>query len=318
MADRVQVMLWCSTCVAGPHLPAFAAEEAGLFAERDLDVDLIPIVAAPDRTLRGLSERVRAVADGRADLAFTSIAYFLSAQSDAGGALPARFAAVCHRRSPIAALVAADSDLHRSRDLAGRLATTRTLPWFVREYEAALERLGVEASVIVDTPSVGDPLEALARGDIDVIPTIIDMLPVHARTGGPQRTIPLDIEVYGSGLVASERLPLELVQRVLDALGAGFELQRAQPQIGIAAYRHRFPQISEDHVRHSWSIFERYADAGPGLGDMDAERWQTTIDYTTAVHGLRPVAPETVYSAELLAEPTAPLADPGGQVPSPA
>ncbi len=304
MADRVRVMLWCSTCVAGPHLPAFAAGEAGLFAERDLDVDLIPIVAAPDRTLRGLSERVRAVADGRADVGFTSIAYFLSAQSEAGGALPVRFAAVCHQRSPIAALVAANSDLQRPADLAGRRATTRTLPWFVREYESALNRLGVGASVGVDDPRVGDPAGALARGEIDVIPTIIDMLPVHARTGGPQRAIPLDIEVYGSGLVATERLPPEVVQRLLDALGAGFDLQRAQPEVGIGAYRRRFPQISDEHVRSSWSIFERYASVGPGLGAMTAERWQTTIDYTTAVHGLPAVASDTVYRPELLAEPT--------------
>lgn len=301
MADRVRLMLWCSTCVAGPHLPAFAAAEAGLFAAQEIDVELTPIVRAPDRTLRGLSERVKAVADGRADAAFTSIAYFLSAQSEAGGALPARFAAVCHRRSQIAALVAAESGIDQPAHLAGRLATARTFPWIVHEYEAALERLGIDASMISDAPRDGDPSEALARGEIEVIPTIIDMLPVHARTGGPQRAIPLDIEVYGSGLVAAARLPLELVQRLLDAVGEGFELQRAQPQVGIEAYRRRFPRISDEHVRSSWSIFERYASAGPGLGAMDAERWQATIDYTSAVHGLPAVAPESVYRPELLA-----------------
>ncbi len=305
MFDRVRVMLWCSTCVAGPHLPAFAADAAGLFAESELDVELIPIIRAPDSSLRGLSERVRAVADGRADVAFTSVAYFLSAQSEARGALPARFVAVSHQRSQLAALVAADSELERPADLARRLTSARTFPWIVREYESALETLGVEAPVTIAGPAQRRPSEALERGEVDALPTLIDMLPMHASSGAPQRAIALDLPVYGSGLVAAERLSLELVERLTGALRAGFALQRERPALGIAAYRRRFPQISEEHVRSSWSIYERYALAGSRPGAMDAESWQATIDYTSAVHRLPAVSPECVYRPELATEPRA-------------
>lgn len=297
-------MLWCSTCVAGPHLPAFAAHQAGLFAERELEVEFTPIVAAPDTSLRGLSERVKAVADGRADLAFTSVAYFLSAQSEARGALRARFAAVFHQRSPLAALVAADSGFAQPGDLAGRLTSGRTFPWFVREYEAALEELGVRAPVVVDGPRQGNLFAALERREIDAIPTLIDMLPVHAGNGRRQRAIPLAIPIYGSGLAAAERVPLELVERFNDALLAGFRLQRERPELGIDAYRRHFPHISKEHLRSSWSIFEPYAFARSRPGIMEARAWQTTIDYTTSVHGLAPVSPERVYRPELLTDLT--------------
>ena len=300
MPDRVRVQLWCSTCVAGLHLPAFAAQAGGLFAERGLEVELTKIVAAPDKTLSGLSERVRAVADGRADFAFTSIAYFLSAQAEAKGRLPARFAAVFHRRNPIAALVAADSQLEEPADLAGRRATSSTLPWFAREYEGALDHFGLDRPVMVDRRGNGGPVAALEHGEIDAIPALIDMLPVYAKHGLPLRAIPLDIAVYGSGLVAAERLPSELVARVTDALREGFELQREQPELGIAAYRRRFPNISGDHLRSSWAVFEPYAFAGPPPGSMDVGTWQASIDYTTATHGLPAVPAGTVYRPELL------------------
>lgn len=293
-------MLWCSTCVAGPHLPAFAAETAGLFTEAELDVELTPIIAAPDSSLRGLSERARAVADGRTDVAFTSVAYFLAAQSEAGGTLPARFVAVCHQRSQLAALIAADSELERPADLGGRRTSSRTFPWFVREYQSALETLGIKAPTIVDSPAQAKPSEALARGEVDALPTLIDMLPMHAGSGQRQRAIALDLAVYGSGLVAADRLSLELVERLTGALRAGFELQRERPGLGIGAYRRRFPHISDDHIRSSWAIYERYALARGGPGAMDAEAWQATIDYTSAVHGLRAISPECVYRPELL------------------
>jgi hypothetical protein len=50
--------------------------------------------------------------------------------------------------------------------------------------------------------------------------------------GAPDR---LDIETYATGLLAAGRVPLEL----------------EQPEFGIAAFRRRFPDITEQHVRDS-------------------------------------------------------------------
>lgn len=84
------------------------------------------------------------------------------------------------------------------------------------------------------------------------------------------------------------------------ALAAGFELQREQPELGIAAYRRCFPKISPDHLRSSWAAVEPYVFAGPPPGAMDARSRQATIDYTATTHDLPRVAPKTIYRPELL------------------
>jgi len=129
----------------------------------------------------------------------------------------------------------------------------------------------------------------------------MDMTLHHRRAGLPLRAIPLDIDVYTTGLVAADRLPLELVSRMRDALAAGYALQREQPDPGLAAFRRRFPDVSEEHVRANWALFEPYAFDGVPPGSMDADRWRATIDYTAATHGLSRQEPDRLYRPELLA-----------------
>ena len=81
---------------------------------------------------------------------------------------------------------------------------------------------------------------------------------------------------------------------------AGFELQLQRPELGIAAFRRRFPDISEQHIRDSWALFEPYALAGGTPGAMHADRWQTTIAHTAATHVLSPFAAEQIYRPQLL------------------
>jgi len=297
--DRVRLMCWCRTCVPGAHLPAFAAAEGGLFAERDVEVEFADCASAPDWTLQGFAARPRAVAAGDADFALTSVAYLLAAQTAAGGRLPVRFAAVSHQRNPITAIVRADCELWEPADLAGARAARWSMPWFTQEYVGALAHLGLGAPVVVDRSEDLD--QALADGEIDVIPTWMDMTLHHRNAGFPIRTIPLDIDVYTTGLLAADRLPSELVARVRDAFVAGYELQRAEPALGIAAFRRRFPDISEEHIQANWELFEPYAFDGVPPGSMDTDRWQTTIEHTAATHGLPAVPGERIYRPELVA-----------------
>ena len=310
--ERVRVMCWCTSCVGGAHLPAFAAAEAGVFAEHGLEVEFVDAAAAPDWTLRGLSARVKAIAAGEADFALTSIAFLFSAQAEMGGALPARFCSVAHQRNPIAAVVRADSAIHGPADLPGARAAWWCLPWFTQEYIGTLAQMGlgptriVKSSGTVDLETTGGMNRALRDGDIDVIPTWMDMTPYHREprftdAGFPTRVIPLDIDVYTTGLLAADRLPLELVVRVRDAVVAGYELQRTDPEPGIAAFRRRFPRITDEHIRANWALFEPNAFDGEAPGSMDAERWRETVAYTAATHGLPAFAPETIYRPELLA-----------------
>jgi len=297
--ERVRLMVWCRNCVGGVHLPAFAAAEGGLFADQDLEVEFVDCARAPDWSLRGLSTRVDAVAAGQADFALTSVAYLLVARTAAGGRLPVRFAAISHQRNPIVGIVRSDSGLEELGDLAGARTAQWNMPWYADEYAGALAHMGIGAPAVVGTELPG---RALARGEVDVIPTWIDMTLEHRRDAPfAIRAIPLDIEVYATGLVAADRLPLELVARVRDAFVAGYELQRDEPGLGIAAFRRRFPDISEEHIRANWELFEPYAFDAPTPGSMDADRWQATIDYTATTHGVSTFPGQQIYRPELLA-----------------
>jgi ABC-type nitrate/sulfonate/bicarbonate transport system substrate-binding protein len=296
--ERVRLMTWCGNCVSGLHLPAFAAAEGGLFAEQELEVEFVGCVRAPEWTLRGFAERPKAVGSGYVDFALTSVAYLLAAQTELDGRLGARFAAVSHQRNPIAAFVRDDSELVCPADLQGSRAARWSMPWFAQEYAGAMSYMGLDPSVIVDSP---DPDAQLGRGEIDVIPTWVDMALNHADKGYGVRPIGLDIETYSTGLLAADRLPLELVTRMRDAFVAGYTLQLERPELGIAAFRRQFPNISERHVDASWSLFEPYAVDGGEPGAMHADRWETTIEHTAATHGLSPSPAERVYRPELLA-----------------
>ncbi len=291
--------------MSGVHLPAFAAAEGGLFAEQGLEVEFAECARAPEWTLGGFAARPRAVASGEADFALTSVAYALAAQTELEGRLGARFAAVSHQRNPIAAIVRDDSGFERPADLQGSRAARWSMPWFAQEYAGALSYLGLDPPVMVDS---SDPDAQLERREIDVIPAFVDMTLNHVDRGYPVRPIGLDIETYATGLLAADRLPLELVTRMRDGFVAGYELQLERPELGIAAFRRRFPDISEQHIRDSWSLFEPYAFDGSAPGGMDADRWATTIEHTAATHGLSPFSPERVYRPELLA-PAAPVAE---------
>lgn len=298
--ERVRLMGWCRTCVTGLHLPAFAAAEGGIFAEQGLEVEFVGCARAPDYSLEGFTARPKAVAAGDADFALSGVAYLLAAQTEADGRLPVRFAAISHQRNPISGVVRADSDLAEPEDLPGARAARWSMPWFTQEYAGALAHMGLGPPLIVDKSDDLDP--ALGRGEIDVIPTWMDMTLHHQRRADfPIRAIALDIEVYSTGLIAADRLPLELVARMRDAFVAGYHLQVEQPELGIAAFRRRFPDVSEEHVRANWALFEPNAFDGGRPGSMDAERWRTTIDYTAATHGLSVFAGERLYRPELLA-----------------
>jgi ABC-type nitrate/sulfonate/bicarbonate transport system substrate-binding protein len=259
-------------------------------------------VRAPDYSLPGFAARPRAVAAGTADFALTSVAYLLAAQAAAGGCLPVRFAAISHQRNPICGVVRDDSSLRRPDDLAGRRAASWSMPFFARDYAGAMAQQGIDAPVVVD---VREDLDgALGRGDIDVIPTWVDMVFHHRNAGFAIRAIPLDIDVYTTGMVAADRLAPELVARVRDAFVAGYEIQLAKPELGITGFQRHFPDVSTQHIRASWAVFEPYAFDRASPGTMEAERWEATIAYTAETHGLPPVPGERLYRPELLIAPT--------------
>lgn len=298
--ERVRLMGWCRTCVSGMHLPAFAAAEGGLFAEQEIEVEFVGCARAADYSLQGFTTRPKAIAAGDADFGLSSVAYLLAAQTELGGRLPVRFAAVAHQRNPIVGIVRDDSEMTEPEDLPGARAASWRIPWFTQEYAGALAHMGLGSPEIVELSEDLDG--ALGRGEIDVIPTWMDMTLYHRKPKLAIRTVPLDLEVYTTGLVAADRVPPELASRFRDAWAAGFELQLERPELGIAAFRRQYPDVSEEHIRANWAVFEPYAvDGVVAPGSMDADRWRQTIDYTAATHGLSVFEGERLYRPELLA-----------------
>lgn len=116
----------------------------------------------------------------------------------------------------------------------------------------------------------------------------------------PIRAVPLDIRVYGTGLLAADRLAPDLVAAMRDAFVEGHHLQREQPELGLAAFRRKHPDVSEEHLRANWALFEPNA-FGSAPGSMEADVWRETIEYTAATHGLSVLSGDCLYRPELLA-----------------
>jgi NitT/TauT family transport system substrate-binding protein len=243
------------------------------------------------------------VAAGGADFCLTSVTHYLRARAQSG-ALAARFVAVVTQRHPMAGLVRADSSLTTPADLAGRRLGGPAGSALVAEYEAGLRWRGVPRSVLVSV-AYSDAPAALGRGEVDVVPDFADLVPRTRRQAGvPIRAVPLGVEVYGSGLVAGDRVPPDVVERMRAVLTTALVRQREDPTAGVEQLEARYPGVGPADAVEGWRLVEPNVFTGVGPGSMEAERWAETLAWTAAAHGFEPPEPRTVYRPELALTPT--------------
>lgn len=291
--DRVRLSLYCPLCLPGYHLPFLAGASDGLFAEFDLDVEILEPAPGPDNITR--------VSTGGSDFCLTSVSHYATARARCGD-LAARFIAIVVRRSPMAALVAAESALVVPADLPGRRIGGRPDDGFVLEYSAALRVLGLGPPEIVALDHAAAP-EALARGAIDAVPEFVDLLPRISRQSGiTLRAIPFGTEVYASGLVASDHLAPELAWRMRAALSATLERQRRDPRRGLDVLEERYPEIDRDAAVEGWHLVEPNVFTGEPVGSMSPERWADTLAHVAKARGFASLDATTVYRADFAAE----------------
>jgi len=272
-------------------MPYLAAAANGLFAEFGLDVELMEPAPGP--------ENVRRVAAGGSDFCLTSVTHYLRARAQSGD-LPARYVAIVVQRDPISGLVAADSPFERPADLAGRRLGGPATSGLVAEYQAGLEYLGLERSELVPL-DYGKAPAALGRGEVDVVADYADLVPRTRRRGGIDvRAVRLDLPVYSSGLVAADRLPAEVVERMAQAIAAALQRQRQDPEAGVDALLARYPDVDPSDAIEGWELGEQNIFTGDPVGSMDLDRWATTIDFVTRAHDLPVPRPDTVYRPERL------------------
>ncbi|MCA1570301.1 MAG: ABC transporter substrate-binding protein [Chloroflexi bacterium] len=262
------------------HLPFFAAVADGLFAEHGLDVHLLE--SAPG------SQRVKHLAQGEGDFLLTATLYHLQALAEEGP-LPVRACAVLHRRSSVSGLVRSDSPLQAPADLSGRRLGApegTQMGWLAAELQASLTAAGHGPAQIVDM-SYKDAYPALARGEIDMIANLAELLPIdQGRAVVPLRAVPAGPDVYTSSVLAADSVADEVVGRMRAAVVASFERQRTDPRRGVTELRAMYPDVDADVAVETWLGLEPYVFGPPGVGTMDAVGWERTVAWAIRTHGL--------------------------------
>ena len=259
----------------------------GLFAEHGVDVDILDPSGGPDNVVR--------VGAGESDFALTSVQHYLSARAEHGD-IPARFVAMVVQRSPIGALVPATSVVRAPADLAGcRVGGDPGNPQVI-EFMASLDHLGVPRPKLVELRA-GTAPAALGRGEVDAIVALVDALPRRRRQAGvDMRAIRVGRDdVYGSGLIASDSLPDEVVAQVRDAVVAALEAQRVAPDAGLAQMDDRYGDDRTDDAPEGWRLLQEFVFTDAPTGSMESSRWRTTLEFLCRARGLDVPAPESVY-----------------------
>lgn len=272
-------------------MPYLRAARDGLFERHGLAVDLLEPASSGEGN-------ITRVAEGGADFTLTSVSYFVKTaalRSD----LAARFAAVITQRSPMAAVVLEGSPIDSLDDLPAARVGGRGHGGLHTEYLGALAHLGFAPSPVVDVDYDHAP-GALRDGTIDVMGDFVDLVPKLRRVAGPVRALPFGIDVYASGLVAADRLPLELVQRVRDALVDALTQHRAAPELAVDALVERYPDVDPDDALEGWRLIEPLIFTERAVGSMTVDRWERSVEYASHVHGVSRLEGDSVFRRELI------------------
>lgn len=274
----------------------------GLFAQYGLDVEILEPAPGPANVAR--------VASGGTEFCLTSVSHFMKAhhlKAKKNEALPARFVGVVVQRSPMAAMVAADSAWHEVSDLSRARLGGQADSELVAQFQAALTHRGLAPAPLVPVPYTDGP-SALGHGTVDMVADYADLLPRTRRQAGiPLRLVPVGPDAYSSGLVAGDSLSADLVATMRAALAAALEHQRSDPDWGVAALCDRYPEVDPVDAREGWALAEPNIFTGAPVGSMDADRWRFTLEHLSGAYGATAPAAAEVYREEFL--------DPGADPP---
>jgi NitT/TauT family transport system substrate-binding protein len=239
------------------------------------------------------------VAAGGAEFTLTSVTHYLTARAQSGD-LPARFVSVVVRRSPISGVVPAGSALTTPADLAGRRLGAPEKSRLVNEFRAGMAMLGLDQPQLVPCDYSQAPA-AMARGEVDMVCDFVDLLPrIRRQAGVAVRPVPLNLDVYSSGLVAADRIPDEVVVRLQSAIAAALEAQRADPKAGLDELDRRYPDADPIEAVEGWELAVPNIFTGPTPGSSDPETWARTIAHVAGAHGLPAPDPDSVFRRQLV------------------
>ena len=290
--EPVRLAMYCTGCMPGYHLPCFAGITQGIFRRHGLHVEMYDPEPGPANIL--------AVDSGRYDLCLTSVAHFLNAKREQPEMDP-RFVFMVARRTHMAAFVVAGRTAAHGRpivehaDLDGASVLGNADSPFIGEYTALLGQLGYTPGPVVEMP-YEDTMAGLVRGDADVAPDFVNILPKFQAAAGAAAEIvclpffEAGVDVYGSGLVAGRRLREErpeVLQNAIDALREAMIATREDPDLGLQALTDRVPTVNPDLARADWLAGEAliFGEDDNALGAMSQPTWRRTLEYFSAAYG---------------------------------
>ena len=261
---------------------------------------------------------MHAVAAGRYDVCLTSAAHFLRAKADEPR-LAARFVYMVARRPHVAAFVVEGRRAAHGRpiesfadlDGASVLASRESGLW--REHAALLSTFGAEPGPSVESRRTFD---ALAAGEVDVGLEFLEMLPRYEAAASKQggmtiRTLPFyeaGLDVYGSGLVAGQRLieaRPDVVRRIVGAVAEALAATRADPWPGAEGMRGQYRGVDPGRAVAGWETGQPLVFFDDALGAMDEAGWERTIAHHAAVHGMPHVPTAEVFDPSFAPVPVA-------------
>lgn len=235
------------------------------------------------------------MAEGGAEFCITSVRHYLTAWSEAGE-LPARFVAVIGQRHTIGGLVRVDADAASPQGLASLRLGGQEDNSLVLSFQAGLARLGLPPCELIPCE---DPALALGQGVTDVIAATVDTVRRNERQAGVAlQPIPLNVDVYMSGLVAGDGVPAEVVERMRAALVRALELQRANPKAGLTALLDRYPDVDADDALDGWLAVEPFIFTDRPVGSMTSSQWRETVAHTAQTAQLPHVDAASVFRSE--------------------
>lgn len=257
--------------------PVFAAQEAGYFKERGLEVGTM--TGGPQ------IDPIAILASGAVDVAIVSSALPVIAARSRG--LPIVVLGSMFKKSPLGLAARADKPIELPRELAGKRVGYQPVnrTWL----QAILKRNGLKDSDITTSTVTADPT-ALMDGRIDLMTVSVLNVPLTMKERGvPARTwlaYDLGVPLEGNIIVCLEETLAKrrpMVEALIQALAAGLAYNIQNPdevsRFVVAKYSEGLSINQQlEYNRGQIPLYTSKLTAEKGLLWMDASTWDRSIE----------------------------------------
>jgi ABC-type nitrate/sulfonate/bicarbonate transport system substrate-binding protein len=258
----------------------YLAQENGYYADRNLEVTLIPVFDDEGNYRDAITQ----VTSGEADFAITNSGDVLIAR-EAGKPVVAIMA--IYQRHPLVFTSLAESNIIRPEDLTGK--TVHVSATSVAIYQALLGAQDIVPDDVNTIDRTDFTIQSLVNGDADVIDgwVITELAELNAEGIAVNTIYPFEygVDMYADVIVTTEDMlqnQPDVVQRFIDATLQGLNQAVENPEEAAQITKTKASDIPAEVVDESARLqvpLIRPRESQPGL--MTEEIWQLTHDIMT-------------------------------------